>query len=142
MGVLCLLALLPMGALAAAPSPVVRALFGPGFPGAVPLAPLAGLIGFGVSCVNLVVQFFVAVRDRWFIPLLVSGGALEVALIAVRHDDVVAIVRDVLVAIFTLLLLLAVRGALLLQFRTVRKLDRDHDGSNEEVQDQRLRSHI
>lgn len=141
-GVLCLLALLPMTALAAAPSSVVRALFGPGFAGAVPLAPLAGLIGFGVSCVNLAVQFFVAVRDRWFIPLLVSGCALEAALIGVSHDDVAAIVRDVLVAVFTLLVLLVVRGALLQQFRTVRKLDRHHDGSDEEVQEQRLLSHF
>lgn len=142
MGALCLLAVLPMAAFAAAPSPVVRALFGPGFASAVPLAPLAGLIGFGVSCVNLAVQFFVAVRDRWFIPLLVSGCALEVALIAVHHDGVAAIVRDVLVAIFTLLLLLVVRVGLLQQCKTVMKLSSHQGECDEQVQEERVRSHL
>ena len=141
-GVLFLLAALPMAAFAAAPSAAVRTLFGPGFAAAVPLAPLAGLIGFGVSCVNLAVQFFVAVRDRWFIPLLVSGCALEVVLIAARHEDVAAIVRGVLVAIFTLLLLLVIRAALLPQSGSATEVAGHREGSDERAQEQPARSHL
>ena len=89
-------------------------LFGPQFLDDQPLILAMGFIGLGLSLVNLLVQFFMAVHDRLFIPLLVAGCLVEVVLIVVRHPTVAAVVLDVMVAIFTLLCLLMVRAVLLM----------------------------
>jgi O-antigen/teichoic acid export membrane protein len=114
---LCLLSLVPLAAFTGEPRLVVGALFGPAFEGAAPLLPLAGLIGLGLSLDNLLIQFFVALRDRWFIPVLLAGCALEAVLISLHHRGVGAVVLDVLLAMFVLLLLLAARAMLLLGLR-------------------------
>lgn len=117
---LCLLSAIPLAAFTGEPRLVIGTLFGPSFEGAAPLMPLAGLIGLGLSLDNLLIQFFVALRDRWFIPILLGGCALEAALISLRHQGAGAVVLDVLLAMFVLLLLLAARAALLLGRRRAR----------------------
>jgi O-antigen/teichoic acid export membrane protein len=112
-GLLCLPALVALGVFVAAPALVVRTLFGPDFIAAARVTPLAGLFGLAVSLVNLLAQFFVAIRDRWFLPLMVLGCTLELALIVSRHQSVTTILTGALIATCTLLLLLAGRSALL-----------------------------
>ena len=114
---LSLLSLVPLAIFAAEPRLVVGLLFGPAFEGAAPLLPLAGLIGLGLSLDNLLIQFFVALRDRRYISVLVVGCGLEAALISLHHGGVGAVVQDVLVAVFVLLLLLAARAVVLLARR-------------------------
>jgi len=114
---LSLLSLVPLAVFAAEPRLVVGLLFGPAFEGAAPLLPLAGLIGLGLSLDNLLIQFFVALRDRRYISVLVVGCGLEAALISLHHGGVGAVVQDVLVAVFVLLLLLAARAVVLLARR-------------------------
>lgn len=116
---LLLLSLVPLAVFASEPRPVVGLLFGPAFGGAAPLLPLAGLIGIGLSLDNLLVQFFVALRDRWYIPVLLVGCGLEAALISLHHGGDSAVVLDVLVAVSVLLLLLALRAVVLLVHRPV-----------------------
>jgi len=111
---LCLLALVPLAAFTGQPRLLVSALFGPTFEDAAPLMPLAGLIGLGLSLDNLLIQLFVALRDRWFIPVLLGGCGLEAALISLHHQGIRAVALDVLLAVSILLLLLAARALLLL----------------------------
>jgi O-antigen/teichoic acid export membrane protein len=92
---------------------VAALLFGPQFSAAQPYVLAVGFIGLGLSLDNLLVQFLMAVHDRVFIPLLGAACVLLVALIAVFHVGLAQIVGDVLVTIFSLLLVLAIRCALL-----------------------------
>jgi O-antigen/teichoic acid export membrane protein len=92
---------------------VAALLFGPQFSAAQPYVLAVGLIGLGLSLDNLLVQFLMAVHDRVFIPILGAACILLVGLIAVHHSGLAQIVFDVLVTIFSLLLVLAVRCALL-----------------------------
>jgi hypothetical protein len=55
-----------------------------------------------------------AVHDRWFIPVLGAGCALEVGLIAVFHTNVGSVVTSVLTALIVLFLALAVRALFLM----------------------------
>lgn len=93
---------------------IVLVLFGPQFLDDQPLILAMGFIGLGLSLVNLLVQFFMAVHDRLFIPLLAAGCLVEAVLIVVRHPTVAAVVLDVMVAIFALFCLLMVRAVLLM----------------------------
>jgi O-antigen/teichoic acid export membrane protein len=99
-----MMALLGAGALVVfgiAPHLVVIILF-PRFPDAQAFLVQVGLIGLGLSLDNLLVQFFLAVHDRWFMPLLGAGCVLEIVLITVYHAGVGQIVVDVLVAVLAL----------------------------------------
>ena len=112
-----ILSLLGGGALlvfAAAPGLVVGILFGPSFKDAVPLVFPVGVIGLALSLDNLLVQFFMAVHDRVFVPILVFGVVLEAVLIFLFHARVGQVVLDVLVALVGLLVLLTVRCYVLL----------------------------
>jgi O-antigen/teichoic acid export membrane protein len=71
------------------------------------------VFGLGLSLDNLLVQFLMAVQDRVFIPILGAACVLLVALIALFHQGLEQIVVDVLVTIFALLPVLAIRCALL-----------------------------
>jgi O-antigen/teichoic acid export membrane protein len=96
------------------PGLVVGILFGPSFRDAVPFVFAVGVIGLALSLNNLLVQFFMAVHDRVFVPILILGCVLEAGLIFLFHDRVGQVVVDVLVALLVLLALLAVRCYILL----------------------------
>jgi O-antigen/teichoic acid export membrane protein len=112
-----LLALLGAGALlvfAVVPGLVVDILFGRSFRDAVPYVFPVGVIGLALSLDNLLVQFFMAVHDRVFLPILAAGVLAEGTLIFLFHGSVGQIVADVLAALVGLLVLLSVRCYLLL----------------------------
>jgi len=60
------------------------------------------------------VQFFMAVHDRVFVPILAVGCFAEGLLIFLFHARVGDIVLDVLIALLGLLVLLSIRCYLLL----------------------------
>ncbi|HMJ40320.1 MAG TPA: oligosaccharide flippase family protein, partial [Verrucomicrobiae bacterium] len=97
-----------------APGLVVGVLFGPAFRDATPYVFAVGLIGLALSLDNLLVQFFMAVHDRVFVPILAVGWIAEGLLIFFFHARVGQIVLDVLVALVGLLVLLSVRCYVLL----------------------------
>jgi O-antigen/teichoic acid export membrane protein len=99
---------------AVVPGLVVAILFGPSFKDAVPLVFPVGVIGLALALNNLLVQFFMAVHDRVFMPILALGVVSEGVLIYLFHARVGQVVLDVLVALLGLLLLLSIRCYLLL----------------------------
>jgi len=99
---------------AALPGLVVGVLFGARFADATRYILAVGFIGLGLSLDNLLVQFFMAVHDRAFVPILAAGCALQAVLIVVFHGSVGQIVLDVVVAIFALFAGLAVRAVILM----------------------------
>ena len=112
-----LLTLLGAGALfvfGVVPGLVVGVLFGPSFSDAVPYVFAVGVIGLALSLNNLLVQFFMAVHDRLFLPILGLGVIAEGVAIFLFHANVGQVVGDVLVTLVALLALLAVRCYLLL----------------------------
>jgi O-antigen/teichoic acid export membrane protein len=96
------------------PGLVVGILFGPSFKDAIPLVFPVGVIGLALSLDNLLVQFFMAVHDRVFMPLLGVGVVAEAGLIVLFHAHVWNVVLDVLIALVGLLVLLAIRCYVLL----------------------------
>ncbi len=112
-----ILTLLGAGALlvfGVVPGLVVGVLFGPSFKDAVPYVFAVGVIGLALSLNNLLVQFFMAVHDRVFLPILGLGVLAEGVGIFLFHANVGQVVGDVLVTLVALLALLAVRCYLLL----------------------------
>jgi O-antigen/teichoic acid export membrane protein len=96
------------------PGLVVGILFGPSFKDAIPLVFPVGVIGLALSLDNLLVQFFMAVHDRVFMPLLGAGVVAEAGLIILFHAHVWNVVLDVLIALVALLVVLAIRCYVLL----------------------------
>jgi O-antigen/teichoic acid export membrane protein len=112
-----LLALLGAGALlvfAVVPGLVVGVLFGPRFSDATPFVFAVGVIGLALSLDNLLVQFFMAVHDRVFVPILFAACIAEAVLIVLFHARVGQVVLDVLASLVGLLILLSARCYLLL----------------------------
>ncbi len=112
-----LLALLGAGALlvfAVVPGLVVGVLFGPRFSDATPFVLAVGAIGLALSLDNLLVQFFMAVHDRVFVPILLAACIAEAVLIVLFHARVGQVVLDVLASLVGLLILLSARCYLLL----------------------------
>ena len=112
-----ILTLLGAGALlvfGVVPGLVVGVLFGPSFKDAVPYVFAVGVIGLALSLNNLLVQFFMAVHDRVFLPILGLGVLAEGVGIFLFHANVGQVVGDVLVTLVALLVLLTVRCYLLL----------------------------
>src|SRR5438094_1294956 len=72
-GIMCLLGGGSLVVFGAVPWLVVRILFGPAFDVTTPFILPVGVIGLALSLVNLLVQFFMAVHDRWFVPILAVG---------------------------------------------------------------------
>src|SRR5713226_2257095 len=99
---------------AVVPGLVVGVLFGAGFRDATPFVFAVGVIGLALSLDNLLVQFFMAVHDRVFVPILFAAVVAEAVLIVLFHDRVGQVVLDVLAALLGLLVLLSVRCYLLL----------------------------
>jgi O-antigen/teichoic acid export membrane protein len=99
---------------AAVPGLVVGILFGPAFRDATPYVFAVGIIGLALSLDNLLVQFFMAVHDRIFVPILALAVVAEGGLIFLFHARVGQIVLDVLVVLLGLLVLLSIRCYILL----------------------------
>jgi O-antigen/teichoic acid export membrane protein len=99
---------------AAVPGLVVFILFGAAFNDATPYVFAVGIIGLALSLDNLLVQFFMAVHDRVFVPILGLAVVAEGVLIVLFHARVGQIVLDVLVALLGLLVLLTIRCYVLL----------------------------
>jgi O-antigen/teichoic acid export membrane protein len=99
---------------AVVPGLVVGVLFGPSFRDATPYVLAVGVIGLALALDNLLVQFFMAVHDRVFVPLLVASCIAEAGLIILFHSGVGQVVADVLIALLGLLAVLTVRCYLLL----------------------------
>lgn len=96
------------------PGLVVGILFGPLFRDATPYVFAVGVIGLALSLDNLLVQFFMAVHDRVFVPILALGVLAEGVLIFLFHARVGQVVLDVLAALVGLLVLLTIRCYVLL----------------------------
>ena len=99
---------------AVAPGLVVGILFGPGFRDATPYVLAVGVIGLALSLDNLLIQFFMAVHDRIFVPILAAACIAEAVLIVLFHGGVGQIVADVLASLLGLLTLLSIRCYVLL----------------------------
>jgi O-antigen/teichoic acid export membrane protein len=99
---------------AVVPGLVVGILFGPGFRDATPYVLAVGVIGLALSLDNLLVQFFMAVHDRTFVPILAAACIAEAVLIVLFHNGVGQIVADVLGSLLGLLVLLSIRCYVLL----------------------------
>ncbi len=113
-GILTALGACALLVFAVVPGLVVGVLFGPSFKDAVPYIFPMGVIGLALSIDNLLVQFFMAVHDRVFLPVLASGVIAEGLLIFLFHANVGQVVADVLISLVGLLVLLTVRCYLLL----------------------------
>jgi len=99
---------------AVVPGLVVNVLFTSTFHDAAPYVLRIGVIGLGISLVNLLVQFLMAVHDRLFVPILAGGVVLLGLLIVVFHQDVGEVVNSVLAAVLLLLATLTARVLLLM----------------------------
>jgi O-antigen/teichoic acid export membrane protein len=89
-------------------------LFGPAFADAQKYILLVGLIGLALSLNNLLVQFSMAARDVWFIPLLAAAVVMLAVSITYYHAGVGTVVTDVLGTQLALLAALTARLLLLL----------------------------
>jgi O-antigen/teichoic acid export membrane protein len=113
-GILTALAAGALLVFAVVPGLVVGILFGPAFRDATPYVFLVGLIGLALALNNLLVQFFMAVHDRVFVPILALACVAEGVLIVMFHARVGQVVLDVLIALIGLLVLLTIRCYVLL----------------------------
>lgn len=112
-----IMSILGAGALlvfAVVPNLVVGILFGPAFHDAEPFLFSVGLIGLALSLNNLLVQFFMAAHDWWFVPLLAIAVTAMTIAIVVFHANVGHVVLDVLLTLGSLLAVLSLRVVLLL----------------------------
>jgi O-antigen/teichoic acid export membrane protein len=96
------------------PDLVVRLLFGGAFADGQHYVLLVGVIGLTLSLNNLLVQFFMAAHDRWFIPILWAAVVMLGVAIGAYHAGLGAIVNDSLATMLVLLAVLTVRLLFLL----------------------------
>jgi O-antigen/teichoic acid export membrane protein len=113
-GLILAVALCVVAVAALVPWLIVAVLFGSAFSDASGYVLPVTCIGLAIALCNLLVQFFMAVHDRAFIPVLGAGCALEVGLIAVFHADVGSVVRSVLISVIGLLIALVIRALVLM----------------------------
>ncbi len=113
-GILAGLGLCALLVFAVVPGLVVAILFGPSFSDATPYVFPVGVIGLALALDNLLVQFFMAVHDRVFVPILALAVVAEGGLILMFHARVGQVVLDVLIALIGLLVLLTIRCYVLL----------------------------
>ena len=107
------------------PGLVVNVLFTSTFHDAAPYVFRIGAIGLGISLVNLLVQFLMAVHDRLFIPILAGGVVLLAVLIVVFHQGVGEVVNSVLTTVLLLLVTLTARVLLLLPALTPEMVEEE-----------------
>ncbi len=112
-GLMCLLGGCALLIFGVAPTLVVTVTFANRFTAAAPYVFRIGVVGLGISLVNLLVQFMMAVHDRVFIPILAGGVIVMGALITAFHGGLEQVVNDVVAAVLLLLTALAIRAVLL-----------------------------
>jgi O-antigen/teichoic acid export membrane protein len=113
-GILSALGAAALVVFAVVPGLVVSVLYGPGFRDATPYVLAVGVIGLALSLDNMLVQFCMAVHDRWFVPILAIGCVAETGLLVLFHGTVGQVVADVLLSLVGLLVILVIRCYLLL----------------------------
>ena len=104
---------------------VVNVLFTSTFHDAAPYVFKIGVIGLGISLVNLLVQFLMAVHDRLFVPILGGGVVLLALLIVLFHQTVGEVVNSVLAAVLLLLVTLTARVLLLMPSLTPEMVEEE-----------------
>ena len=109
-----LLGLFALAVFFAVPGLIVVILFGNRFLAAVPFVFVVGVIGLALSLNNLLVQFFMAAHDRWFVPILGAGVLVLGTSISVYHGSLAQVVTDVVASMLTLLTVLTARLFVLL----------------------------
>ncbi len=107
------------------PGLVVNVLFTSTFHDAAPFVFRIGVIGLGISLINLLVQFLMAVHDQLFVPILGGGVVLLGLLIVVFHQGVGEVVNSVLTAVLLLLVTLTARVLLLLPSLTPEMVEEE-----------------
>jgi O-antigen/teichoic acid export membrane protein len=112
--IMSLLGVCALAVFAVAPGLVVRVLYGGAFIDAVPYVFWVGCIGLALSLDNLLVQFFMAVHDRAFIPILAGACLLLLSLITLFHGGIGQVVANVLATVVLLLVALLFRLLFLL----------------------------
>ncbi len=125
-GILTALAAGALLVLAVVPGLVVGILFGPSFRDATPFVFAVGVIGLALALNNLLVQFFMAVHDRVFVPILAVACVAEGALIFLFHANVGQVVLDVLLTLIGLLVALIIRCYILLPTLHAESLAEPH----------------
>lgn len=113
-GLILAVALCVVVVAAVVPWLIVAVLFGDAFSDASGYVLPVTCVGVSIALCNLLVQFFMAVHDRVFIPVLAAGCTLEVGLIAIFHADVGSVVRSVLISVVCLLVALVIRALVLM----------------------------
>lgn len=113
-GLMCLLGGCALAIFGLLPTLVVTVTFANRFTAAAPYVFRIGVDGLGLSLINLLVQFLMAVHDRVFIPVLGAGVVLMAGLITVFHGGLGEVVNDVVAAILVTLAALAIRTLLLI----------------------------
>ncbi|MGH7922648.1 MAG: lipopolysaccharide biosynthesis protein, partial [Candidatus Dormibacteraceae bacterium] len=106
--------LVAIAVFALVPHLIVNILFGEAFRAADPFIIPVAVSGLCLSLCNLLVQFFMAVHDRWYIPILALGCVAQGLLIVAFHHSLESIVACVLGTFIVLVLALAARMLLLL----------------------------
>jgi O-antigen/teichoic acid export membrane protein len=124
-GLIFVLGLCAVAVFGLVPWLVVAILFGSAFSDAAGYVLPVTVIGLLLSLCNLMVQFFMAVHDRAFIPVLGAGCALEVVMIAIFHATVGSVVASVLASMLLLLVALIVRALLLMPRLRPEMVDTD-----------------
>ena len=113
-GTICFLCAGAIVVFAVVPRLLVLVLFGPTFLDAVPFIAVMGFVGLALALDNLLIQFLMAVHDRLFVPILGLACLTQAVLIVLNHNGPGAIVADVLIATYALLVGLVIRALLLM----------------------------
>jgi O-antigen/teichoic acid export membrane protein len=90
-----------VAAVAAAPDLIVSLIAGPQYEDMATLLPLFAMIGACGALLQFCVFGLVAIRDRWLIPVIWTGCATLVALVALRHDSVAQVAATMLAVVGT-----------------------------------------
>jgi O-antigen/teichoic acid export membrane protein len=113
-GIIALLGVAALVVFLVVPGLIVRILFGAQFAPAIPFVFPIGVFGLALALNNLLVQFFMAAHDRWFVPVLAGGVVVLAAGISLSHANLGAVVADVVATMLVLLVGLGSRLLLLL----------------------------
>lgn len=113
-GLIAAAGLVALAVFALVPHLIVDILFGNAYHDADPFIVLVGLSGLCLALCNLLVQFFMAVHDRWYIPILAAGCLAQGVLITAFHQSLGQVVACVVGTFLVLVLALTLRMLLLL----------------------------
>lgn len=126
-GLTCTAGLIAISVFALVPHLIVNILFGQAFHDADPFIVVVGVSGLCLALSNLLVQFFMAVHDRWYIPVLVSGCVAQGLLITAFHGSLKQVVFSVVGTFVVLVLALGARLLLLLPHLRPEMVDEEDE---------------